>query len=133
LFIIDLYCVVLNRVDTWGTKKMNEEKIRQQVILEYLSGEVSLRTLAAKYNYNHNLIYRWIMAHQRLKKKEKRLNPGAVVTALPELKPMSTDVGWLQEQLRLSRIEILLLQATIDISDEKFGTNMKKKAGTRQS
>ena len=133
MFTKSVACVVLNRVDTWGTKKMNEEKIRQQVILEYLSGEISLRTLAAKYNYNHNLIYRWIMAHQRLKKKGKLLNPEAVITALPELKPMSTDVGWLQEQLRLSRIEILLLQATIDISDEKFGTNLRKKAGARRS
>ena len=112
---------------------MNEEKIRQQVIQEYLSGDVSLRTLATKYNYNHNLIYRWIMAHQRLKKKGKLLNPGAVVEALPESASMSTDVSWLQEQLRLSRIEILLLQATIDISDEKFGTNLRKKAGARRS
>ena len=112
---------------------MNEEKIRQQVILEYLSGDVSLRTLAAKYNYNHNLIYRWIMAHQRLKKKGKQLNPGAVVTVLPESEPMSRDVDWLQEELRLSQIRILLLEATIDISDEQFGTNMRKKVGARQS
>jgi hypothetical protein len=27
----------------------------------------------------------------------------------------------------------LLLEATIDISDEQFGTDMRKKVGTRQS
>lgn len=115
---------------------MNEEKIRQQVIMEYLSCDVSLRTLAAKYNYDHNLIYRWIMAHHREKKKGNLLNPGAVVTASEASEAseaMSTDVGWLQEQLRLSRIEILLLKATIDISDEQFGTSMRKKIGARQS
>lgn len=112
---------------------MNEEKIRQQVIMEYLSCDVSLRTLAAKYNYDHNLIYRWIMAHHRQKKKGNLLNPGVVVTPPPAPEAISTDVGWLQEQLRLSRIEILLLKATIDISDEQFGTSMRKKIGARQS
>jgi transposase-like protein len=112
---------------------MDEEKIRQQIIMEYLSCEVSLRTLAAKYNYDHNLIYRWIMAHHREKKKGNLLRPEAVVTKSPESEPMSTNVGWLQEQLRLSRIEVLLLQATIDISDEQFGTSMRKKTGARQS
>ena len=101
--------------------------------MEYLSSDVSLRTLAVKYNYDHNLIYRWIMAYQRQKKKGGLHNPGSVMTSPAESEPMSTDVGWLQEQLRLSRIEVLLLQATIDISDEKFGTSMRKKAGARQS
>ncbi len=109
-----------------------EEGIRQQVIREYLSSDVSLRTLATKYNYDHNLIYRWIMAYQR-SKKGNLLNRGATVTASPESEPMSTDVGWLQEELRRSRIEVLLLQATIDIADEQFGTNIRKKAGARRS
>lgn len=112
---------------------MNEERIRQQVILEYLSGDISLRKLAAKYKYDHNLIYKWIMAHQRLNRKGRLLNPGAVITALPESAPMSTDVEWLQEELRLSQIRVLLLEATIDISDEQFGTSMRKKVGARQS
>jgi transposase-like protein len=112
---------------------MSEEKIRQQVIMEYLSCEVSLRSLAAKYHYDHNLIYRWIMAHQREKRKGALLKPEVVVPTSPESESMSTDVCVLQEQLRLSRIEVLLLQATIDISDEQFGTNMRKKTGARQS
>jgi transposase-like protein len=110
-----------------------KEEIRQQLIDEYLSTEVSLRSLATKYNYNHNLIYRWIMTYQKLKKKDKLLHRNGTVTILPEPEVMSTDVGWLQEELRLSKIRILLLEATIDISDEKFGTNMRKKAGARQS
>jgi hypothetical protein len=113
---------------------MSEEKTRQQIIVEYLSCDVSLRTLAVKYKYDYNLIYKWIMDHHRKKKKNGNLsNPSAVVTAPLELEPMSTDVDWLQEQLRLSRIEVLLLKATIDISDEQSGTDMRKKTGIRQS
>jgi transposase-like protein len=111
---------------------VRDEKIKQQVILEYLLGDISLRKLAAKYNYGHSVIHKWIMAHQRLNKKGRLLN-GDILTALPEPEPISTDVKWLQEELRLSQIRVLLLEATIDIADEKFGTSMRKKVGARQS
>jgi transposase-like protein len=111
------------------------EKIKQQIILEYLSGDISLRKLAFKYDYDHNVIYKWVMAYQRVNRKERLLNPGGVVLkeALPADEPMSADVKWLQEELRLSQIRVLLLEATIDIADEKYGTSMRKKVGARQS
>ena len=119
---------------------MKIETLKQQIIFEYLSSDISLRKLAFKYDYDHNVIYKWIMAYQRANRKERLLNPGAVVkNALPEAEPapepiaMSADVKWLQEELRLSQIRVLLLEATIDIADERFGTNMRKKVGARQS
>lgn len=119
---------------------MRIETQKHQVIVEYLSGEISLRKLAYKYGYDHNVIYKWIMAYQRLNRKERLLNPGAGVKApLPEVGPISgdvkisTDVKWLQEELRLSQIRVFLLEATIDIADEKYGTSMRKKVGARQS
>lgn len=119
---------------------MKIEALKQRIIIEYLSGEISLRKLAFKYDYDHNVIYKWVMAYQRENRKERLLNPGkAVKNALPEAEPaavdvtMSTDVKRLQEELRLSQIRVLLLEATIDIADERFGTNMRKKVGARQS
>ena len=74
------------------------------------------------------------MAYQKANKKGKMNKPEAVIRkALPEPELVSTDVKWLQEELRLSQIRVLLLEATIDIADEKFGTSMRKKVGARQS
>src|SRR5476649_2169252 len=112
---------------------MNQESIKQQVIKEYLAGGVSLRTLAKRYKTNYTRIYRWVMAGKKQKKKGYLLKSLSVVTPLPTQEPMPTDVGWLQEELRLMQIRVLLLEATIDISDEQFGTNMRKKVGARQS
>jgi transposase-like protein len=119
---------------------VNVERIEQKIIYEYLSGDISLRKLAFKYDYDHNVIYKWIMVYQRLNRKERLLNEGvAVKKPLPEVAPISgdveisTDVKSLQEELRLSQIRVLLLEATIDIADEKFGTSMRKKVGARQS
>jgi transposase len=113
---------------------MSYEEIRKQVIKEYLAGGVSLRTLAKQYNRSSTSIYRWIMAEKKQNKKRELLNPKPIIkTPVPELESMSTDVAWLQEALRMSQIKILLLEATIDISDEQFGTDMRKKVGPRQS
>ncbi|HEY5327181.1 MAG TPA: hypothetical protein VIJ27_09280 [Mucilaginibacter sp.] len=113
---------------------MNYEEIRKQVIEEYLAGGVSLRTLAKQYNRAPTSIYRWIMAEKKQTKRREVLNPKPIIKIpLPELGSMPTDVAWLQEELRMSKIRILLLEATIDISDEQFGTDMRKKVGTRQS
>lgn len=113
---------------------MTYEEIKKQVIEEYLAGGVSLRTLARQYNRCPTSIYRWIMAEKKQNKKRELLNPKPIIkTPLPELESMPTDVAWLQQELRLSKIKILLLEATIDISDEQFGTDMRKKVGPRQS
>src|SRR5665213_698424 len=113
---------------------MDYAETRKQAIKEYLAGDVSFRTLGKRYKCPHTRIYRWIMAEKKQDKKRELLNPGSVIkTPLPEPESMPTDVGWLQEELRMSKIRILLLEATIDISDEQFGTDMRKKVGTRQS
>ena len=114
---------------------MNYEETKKQIIKEYLAGGVSLRTLAKRYNCCTTSIYRWIMTEkEQNKRREGSNNPKSIIkTALPEPELMSTDVAWLQQELRLSKIKILLLEATIDISDEQFGTDMRKKVGPRQS
>jgi hypothetical protein len=53
--------------------------------------------------------------------------------AIKEKEDVPTDIKLLQEELRMSRLQICLLEAMIDISDEQFGTDIRKKAGTRQS
>lgn len=111
---------------------MTEEEIRKCVIKEYSAGDVSLRTLAVRYKYNYTRIYRWIMSDKKQKQKGA-LKGVPVLASLPALEPMPTTVSCLQEELRLSRIRILLLEATIDISDEQYGTSMRKKVGARQS
>jgi transposase-like protein len=112
---------------------MLQEEIRQRVIMEYLSGKGSLRTLAKRYECPLTRVYRWIMADKKRTDKQKLLHRVPVITGIPELNSMPTDVGWLQEQLRLSRIENQLLKATIDIADEQLGTDIRKNIGPRQS
>lgn len=109
---------------------MDKRKEKQEIIAAYLSGGTSARKLGIKYGYGHTTIARWIMAHKKYGKKPPLQYSRAVMgsgAAMPE------DVQGLQEALRLSRLKVDLLEAMIDISDEQFGTNIRKKAGTSRS
>lgn len=109
---------------------MDKRKEKQEIITAYLSGGISMRKLGVKYGYGHTTITRWVMAHKKYGKEQSSHHSRAVLVsgaAMPE------DVKGLQEALRLSRLKVDLLEAMIDISDEQFGTNIRKKAGTSRS
>ena len=109
---------------------MGNQKQKHKIIAEYLLGGTSTRKLAIKYGYGHVTISRWIMAHEKYADK-KGLKFSKAILEAEGLVP--TDVRELQEALRLSQLKVELLEAMIDISDEQFGTDIRKKAGTRQS
>lgn len=112
---------------------------KQSIITEYLSGGTSTRKLGIKYGYGHVTISRWIMAHNKYGKPQpakihKEKPPGHLPNAIFEAsEAMPSDVKELQAALLLSRLKVDLLEAMIDISDEQFGTDIRKKAGTSQS
>jgi len=54
------------------------ERQKRQIIFEYLSGDISLRKFAFKYDYDHNIIYKWILAYQRENRKGRLLNPAGI-------------------------------------------------------
>jgi hypothetical protein len=71
------------------------------------------------------------MADEKDNLKREKLQAVKQVVTLVEKMP--TDIKQLQEELRMSRLKVDLLEAMIDISDEQFGTDIRKKAGTRPS
>ena len=109
---------------------MDKRKEKNEIIAEYLSGGTRTRKLGSKYGYSHITISRWVMAHKKYGKKHPLPISKAVLRADES---MPSDIRELQEALRLSLLKVDLLEAMIDISDEQFGTDIRKKAGTRQS
>jgi len=101
---------------------------KHEIVSEYLAGGTSTRILGVKYGYSHVTIGRWIMSYKKHLKKHP-LSFSKKVLNQEEL----TTVEELQEALRLSRIKVELLEAMIAISDEQFGTDIRKKTGASQS
>jgi len=107
-----------------------EQTLRKEVLLkEYLTTSTSVRKLAAKYGMSISTMHRRLMAAK--KQKNKKALPEAEKLAKPS-KGMPDDVKQLQEELYNAQLEIALLKAMIEISDEQYGTDIRKKLGTRQ-
>jgi transposase len=109
---------------------MKQAVRKEELLKEYLRGGTSIRKLAEKYGIGVSTVQRWLMSAKREKNKKAFLDAGK----LPKpTEGMSEDVRQLQEELYNAQLKINLLEAMIDISDEQFGTDIRKKSGTRQS
>jgi len=113
---------------------MEHEKLKAQVRKDYLSGNCTYRNLAERYGCSASTIHRLVMGNSK-KEKKRRLSrvEGWVERASGLDQEMPAEVDELQEELRMARLKIELLEAMIDIADEQMGANIRKKAGARQS
>ena len=109
---------------------MKQERKRELLLKEYLVGETSVRKLAKRYGMSVTTVQRRLVAA----KKDNSTKPAATTQKLAKPgREMPVDVKALQEELYNAQLKISLLEAMIDISDEQYGTDIRKKAGTRQS
>jgi transposase-like protein len=103
---------------------------KERIIIEYLAGGTTTRRLAKKSGYSRATISRWVIAEKREMIKQDLLQTSRVLKG-EQKKPANERE--LREALRTAELKICLLEAMIDVADEQFGTNIRKKAGTRQS
>ena len=101
---------------------------KEAVIAEYLTGNISYRTLGIKYGIHFQLVHSWVMKYQG-KKRVNILKPNMVHS---EEAPLSTDVKKLQQELRKAQLHNKLLNAIIDIAEEQLEIDIRKKSGTKR-
>ena len=100
-----------------------------QIIGEYLRGGISYRDLGKKYGVGHTTIAKWIRSV--LSKEKQVIALATDPRAQQRDAPM--DVLELQKELRAAQLRNKLLEAMLDIGEEQYGIDLRKKAGTRQS
>ena len=113
-------------------KKVSIKK-REEIIAEYLSGDMSYRELGEKYQINPGRLRGW--AHQQKTR-------GKVVSLQPESKPIvemsrkkteeqSPEIAMLQARIRELEMQNLALDTLIDVA-ERNGIEIRKKSGAKQ-
>lgn len=94
---------------------------------------ISGRYITRKYNIpGHGTVYRWLKWYQ---------NEQTQVDLLPDMKPKEekpeeiepADNQNLEEALKLAKLKIASLEAMIDIAEQTFNLDIRKKSGTKQS
>lgn len=112
---------------------MRKQEGKNILYEEYLSSRTSQRKLAVKYGLSLSTVKRWLMAAKKENKGHKTQKVSQAEKLPKPAKGLPDDVQQLQEELYNAQLKISLLEAMIDISDEEFGTNIRKKPGTGQS
>jgi transposase len=102
---------------------------KQEILSEYLQGETSYRILAKKYGISHNTIAKWV---KKLREKEVQLALSKLIPCI-EKEGSSTEVTELQKQLRAAQLKNKLLETMLDIGEDQYGIDLRKKPGTKQS
>ena len=112
---------------------MDRNQSKPQLIKEYLAGGTTTRKLGLKYGYGYGYVGKMVRVYMKERDKDKLKRLQEFKNAEREGKELRMTEEELREALRLSQIKVSLLEAMIDISDEQFGTDIRKKAGTRPS
>lgn len=109
-------------------EKKKRKITKEEIVAEYLAGGISFRELGAKYGKNFRRIHDWVLAYQGRGKK-----PKAVKVEIKPENPLPDNVKQLQVELRKAQLHNKLLEAMIDIGQEQYGIDLRKKPGAKQS
>ncbi|MDO6390065.1 transposase [Pontibacter sp. BT731] len=112
---------------------MQERKLRERIVAEYLLGGRSYRRLGEKHGVNFYQIRRWALKHQGQMKSPPKFKSFKLSLDLQRDAPLPTDVKELQAELRKTRLEKEVLLEVIKIAEEELGSTILKKSGTKQS
>lgn len=108
---------------------------KQEIIREYLAGDLNLHQMERKHGISRRTITRWVIAHQGF----LPLNTKVESVRLPDMKKksgeeaMPDDIAELKKQLGQERLHTKLLNAIIDIAERELKIPIRKKSGTKQS
>lgn len=110
--------------------KNYDQHLKEQVIADYLSGGGTYRQLQRKYGIDFRLIHQWVQLFKDSNTTKKKPSEKESVNPNEDL---PKEVKQLQEELRQARLYNKLLEALVDIGKEKYGIDLRKKNGTKQS
>lgn len=110
--------------------KHYDQNLKERVISDYLSGGVTYRQLQGRYGIDFRLIHNWVQAFKNSNISKKMPSNKESVKLNADL---PKEVKQLQEELRHARLYNKLLEALVDIGKEKYGIDLRKKNGTKQS
>ncbi|MFQ3578818.1 MAG: hypothetical protein SNJ71_01595 [Bacteroidales bacterium] len=107
---------------------LKTEQEKEAIIAEYLFGGTTYRRLEKKYGIDFRVIHSWVTkfkgktVHESNKTNSKKC----------EIDQLPNDVKILQAELRKAKLNNELLNAIIDIAQEQFKINIRKKSGTKR-
>ena len=111
---------------------MGQRQRKEEVVEEYLRGGISLRELEARYKINFRTIHRWVKEAEEGLDPEERVRTRERRALAVKVRELPVEVKELRKELEKAQLKNELLTAMIDIAEEQFGIQIRKKPGARQ-
>ena len=106
--------------------------VKRKVCEELLTGRITVNELRIKYQIPGNgTVYRWLKRYQE---EQAELVSLSTMTNSPELNDNGEKSNEeLRRELELSKAKVAALETMIDIAEEQFKIEIRKKSGTKPS
>jgi transposase len=110
-----------------------DPRIREAIVVDYLSSGSSLREMEVKYGHSYAIIGRWVKRYKDQSGTQELVRKAQEAAAAQSNQAVSQEVKDLQDQLRMANLKNELLEALLQIGKEQFGLDLRKKPGPKQS
>ena len=111
--------------------------LKRKIAKSYLKGEVSYAVLAEENGLRDKMVVKEFVKWYRRKISEEPNFEMEIVTTESENilteKELQARVKELEKQLKKAELKTELLETMIDVAEEKFNLEIRKKSGTNQS
>lgn len=109
-----------------------DEEFKRRKVSEIERGITSVSEIRREYQVSHSAVYAWIYKYSRTRKKQERM----VVEAMSDTRKITAlkeKVKELEQIVGQKQIQIDFFGRMIEIAEEKYGIEIKKKHSTRRS
>jgi len=119
------------------TTKKYEDSFKRKVVLEVLSGLITKEEARIRYNIGGNsTILDWMRQYAGLKIKTAGSDPIPILRNMDESKDSSElekKIKELEAKLKYAELKGRAYQIMVEIAREKYGLDLEKKHGAKQS
>lgn len=117
-----------------GRIPVYDEAFKNTVILELLSGKLSMSEAKARYGIKGDgTLYRWLQQYQTIDDSVKLQPMQSDNNNQPPLPSVSLPIQKeLEEALRMANLKITALETMIDIAESELNIDIRKKSATKQ-
>ena len=106
-----------------------ESSFRARVVEDYLSGDSDQRVVAARHGISQTSLCLWIKAYL----EQKQTGMAKSATPSPDsISAQQLELNRLRKELEAEKLRTLALEELIDVAEEKFKLQIRKKPGAKQ-
>ena len=111
------------------------EAFKNKVLQEIEEGHLSQAEVRRKYGLKYNMtIRRWIkqLGKKHLLNRTVRIEIPDEINPSDIIKQLKAEKQQLESALAQSQLKVIGLESLVEVAEEKYGIDIKKKFGTRQ-